>query len=70
MTQNKQNNNNNQKKNPGENMSRVHKAKPILTNQTVPEILVRKFHRKRRDRILSNKPNHPQCGCTRSPIPD
>ena len=41
-------------------MSRVHKAKPILMNQTFPEISLRKSHRKRRDRVLSNKPNHPQ----------
>jgi hypothetical protein len=50
-------------------MSGVHKAKPILTNQTVPEILLRKFDRKQAPASSETNPTTHSAGAPARQFP-
>lgn len=57
------------KKKSGNNMSGVHKAKPILTNQTVAEIFLRKFHGKQTPASSQTNPTTHSAGAPARQFP-
>lgn len=61
MTQSKQNKK--KKKNPGKNKSRVYKARPSLTNQTVPKFCCANSIENGETASSQTNPTTPRCGC-------